>query len=77
MPDRGTALNVLAPAEAVAPGDNMGPSHRAEFFWPIDTGEAHEIADRVFVGTPGAAVADMANHSISGGTSASRETLRR
>jgi hypothetical protein len=33
--------------------------------------------DRVFVGAPGAAVADMANHSISGGTSASRETLRR
>ena len=38
----------------------VGPRHRAEFLRPGDTGELHEIADRVLVGAPGAGVADIA-----------------
>ncbi len=55
--DRGAALNVFALCEVVAPGDDMRPIHGAEFFRPGDTGEPHEIADRVLVGAAGAAIA--------------------
>ena len=57
VPDR--AAVELAPREVVAPGDDMRPGHDAEFLRPHDAGEAHEIADRVFVGAPGAAVGDV------------------
>ena len=58
MADRGAA-RCLAPREVVAPGDDMRPGHGAEFLRPGDAGEPHEIADRVFVGAPGAAIADI------------------
>ena len=57
MPDRGAAEP--APREVVAPGDDMRAGHGAEFLRPDDAGEPHEIPDRVFVGAPGAAVADI------------------
>ena len=37
----------------------MRPGHGAEFLRPGDAGEPHEIPDRVLVGAPGAAVADI------------------
>jgi hypothetical protein len=37
----------------------MRPGHGAEFFWPDDPGEPHEIPDRVLVSAPGAAIADI------------------
>ena len=59
MSNRGAALNVFAPAEVVAPGDDMRPGHGAEFFRPGDAGEPHEVTDRVLVGAPGAAIRDI------------------
>jgi hypothetical protein len=57
MPDRGAPE--LAPREVVAPGDDMRPGDRAEFFRPGDAGELHEVADRVLIGAPGATIADV------------------
>jgi hypothetical protein len=37
----------------------MRPGYGTKFLRPDDVGEAHEIADRVFVGGPGAVVGDM------------------
>jgi hypothetical protein len=37
----------------------MRPGHGAEFFRAGDAGELHEIADRILIGAPGAAVADI------------------
>jgi hypothetical protein len=59
VPHRGAALNVFAPAEVVAPGDDMRSGHRAEFFRPDNAGEPHEITDRVLIGAPGAAISDI------------------
>ena len=49
----------LAASHVVAPGDDVGAGDRAEFVRPGDTGEPHEIADRVLVGAPCAAVAEI------------------
>jgi hypothetical protein len=59
VPDCGAAE--LAAGKVVAPGDDMGTGLRcgAEFFRPVDAGEAHEVADRVFVRSAGAPVADI------------------
>ena len=56
MPDRGAAE--LAPREVVAPGDDMCAGHGAEFLRLDNTGELHEIPDRILVRAPGAAIAD-------------------
>ena len=45
--------------QIVAPGDDVGAGHGAEFLRPIDAGEAHEIADRLFVGAAGVAVGEV------------------
>ena len=37
----------------------MRAGHVAEFFRPLDAGKEHEVLDRVFVGAPGARVADI------------------
>ncbi len=37
----------------------MGPGHGAEFLRPGNPREPHEIFDRVLVGAPGAAIADV------------------
>jgi len=56
-PDR--AATKLPTHQLVAPGDDVGARHGAEFLRPDDAGEAHEIADRVFVGAPRAGVAEI------------------
>jgi hypothetical protein len=57
VPDRAAAKP--AARQLVAPGDDARACHGAEFIRPDDAGEAHKIADRVFVGTPGARVAEI------------------
>ena len=57
VPDRAAAE--IAPRQVVAPGDDVGLGHGAEFFRLGDAAGAHEIVDRVFVGAPGAAIADI------------------
>jgi hypothetical protein len=59
MPNGGAPLNVLPPAEIVAPGDDMGAGHGAEFLRPGDACEPHEIPDGVLVGAPCAGVTDI------------------
>ena len=83
MPDRAAAQ--LAPSKIVAPGDDERARHGAELVGPHDAGKAHKVPDRVLTGPPGLRVAQIGEHSISGGTSArwwnsavvrSRETRR-
>jgi class 3 adenylate cyclase len=50
---------VLLSGEIVAPGDDVGPRHGAEFSRVFDAGEAHEIANGVPVRTAGARVSDV------------------
>jgi hypothetical protein len=57
QPDRAAAK--LAPHQFVTPGDDVGARHGAEFLRPDDAGEAHEIADRVFVGAASAGVTQI------------------
>jgi hypothetical protein len=57
VPDRGTAKP--APRQLVAPRDDVGARHGAEFFRPDDAGEQHEIPDRVFVDAAGVQVAEI------------------
>ena len=57
VPDRRAAEP--APAQLVAPGDQMRAGHGAEFFRTADAGEAHEVLHRVFVGAAGVRVADV------------------
>src|SRR5271165_6670749 len=42
-----------APAQLIAPGDQMRARHGAEFFRTPDAGEVHEILHRVFIGAAG------------------------
>jgi hypothetical protein len=56
-PDRRAAE--LAPAQLVAPSDQMRARHRAEFLRTENAGEAHEILHRIFVGPAGVPVADV------------------
>ena len=57
MPDRRAAES--APAQLVAPGDQMRARHGAKFFRAENAGEAHEVLHRVFVGSTGVPVADV------------------
>ena len=57
MPQRGTAE--LTTLEIVAPSDHMRSGHRAKFFGPHDTRKAHEVVDRVLVGSPRMDVPDV------------------
>ena len=57
MPDRAAAEAALH--QRVAPGDDMGACHRAELLRLGDADEAHEVADGVLVGAPGARVAEV------------------
>ena len=59
--------------QVVAPGDDMRAGHGAEFLRPGDAGEAHEIPrSRSRRRAVCCGLLRLANHSISGGTSASR-----
>ena len=57
VPDRAAAKP--APRQVVAPGDDVRARHGAKFLRPADAGEPHEIPHRVFVGAPGARVAEI------------------
>jgi hypothetical protein len=57
MPTCGAAA--LPAHEIVAPGDDMRPGDGTEFLRPDDTRVAHEVSDRVLVGTPGVKVGDI------------------
>jgi hypothetical protein len=57
VPDRAAAKRALR--QLVAPGDDVGAGHAAEFFRPDDAGESHEIPDGVFVGAAGAGVGEI------------------
>ena len=57
MPDRAAAEAALR--QLVAPGDDMRARDGVEFLRPADAGEAHEVADGVFVGATGARVAEI------------------
>jgi hypothetical protein len=57
--DRGATKGGLAPGQVIAPGDDVGAGHGAEFLKLGNAREPHEIADRVLVGAPGAGVADI------------------
>ena len=50
VPDRRAAK--AAPAQLVAPGDEMRARDDAEFFRAKNAGKAHKILHRVFVGAP-------------------------
>ena len=49
----------FAPAQLVAPGDEMRARHGAKFLRTPDAGEAHEVLHRVFVGAAGVGVAEI------------------
>jgi hypothetical protein len=57
VPDRAAAKPAVR--QLVAPDDDVGAGHGAEFLRPDDAGEPHEVADRVLVGTPCARVAEI------------------
>ena len=57
MPDGAAAKPTLG--QLVAPRDDVRAGDSAEFLRPADAGEAHEVADGVFVGAAGAGVAEI------------------
>ena len=52
-------LRRIGPRQLVAPGDDVRAGHGPKLLRPGDAGEPHEVADRVLVGAPGAAVGDV------------------
>ena len=57
VPDRAAAKP--APHQVVAPGDDVGPRHRAKLPRPGDASEAHEVADRVLVDAARVGIAEI------------------
>ena len=57
MPDGHAAQGALR--QVVAPGDDVRAGHVAKLLRLHDAGEPHEILQRVFVGAPGALVAEV------------------
>jgi transposase len=51
----------FAPAQLVAPSDEMCARHDAEFLWAPDAGEAHKILHGVFVDVSGVRVGEVLN----------------
>jgi hypothetical protein len=52
-------LVVATLAKSFAPGDDMRPRHKAEFFGSLDAGKEHEVLDRIRVGALGVWIADV------------------